>query len=926
MNASDPRLGLFDQHKAQLAALEAEFEYGKARELLARLHALDPVDVRSVQRLARNFYKDEDLLPAQRFSQALELLRSIGLEDPQAAIERGVPRESLPETLGLGGAIFKRQWEFGGQLEPLQRALHFYRAGWEFDPTANGGWCGVNAVFLLEVLAARERSTSARTRRQSDQAPETAELVRLNRLARKLRLELKRVLEEVASRPGAEPNRWLHYTLAEVEFGLEDYREARSQLESARRLKLLADERSARAAEWELQTTFKQLVMLGRLQGLPLPSLSQPDSAAWTAWRALAPLLRRTPDAADDDGELLAALGCARGRLGLALSGGGFRASLFHLGVLARLAEVDALRGVEALSTVSGGSIVGAHYYLEVQHLLESRTDAQISREDYIRIVQRVQQRFLCGIQRNLRTRVISNLAKLGRMLLPLGYTRSARIGELYENELFREIGERDERDLDAAVGDGAKFHELPLPMEKLKVRPLASSGSGSPAQLEKFKPKFDNWRRRARVPMLLLNATSLNSGHNWQFTAGSMGEPPGLVDTEVGGNPRHRRLWYWQAPEHKPWYRRTPTRELQQITLGQAVGASACVPGLFEPIELRHLYPGRIVRLVDGGVFDNQGVRALLNEGVNLILCSDACGQMDEQPAPGNGTLAVPMRSFSILSSRVREAEYVNLSDSVKNRALQGVCFVHLKKGLDSQPLDWIGCQDPSKPLVDRKSQTDYGVDKELQRQLSAIRTDLDSFGEVEAYALMLSGYRMIEREFKTLDDEHKREGGVGTWGEFDVHAPRGAWPFLELEFLMSLPPTASDRRREELGRQLEASAALAFKLWRIWKPAQILVAALGTAAVLFGLIWLWEHRGDEFLIEARSYSVGASALAVALALGALAVPIARWLRPTKAMQAYLLKVVLASFGWLAAWAHLLVFDKLYLRRTKLARLMRLG
>ena len=30
--------------------------------------------------------------------------------------------------------------------------------------------------------------------------------------------------------------------------------------------------------------------------------------------------------------------------LGLALSGGGFRASLFHIGVLARLAELDLLR------------------------------------------------------------------------------------------------------------------------------------------------------------------------------------------------------------------------------------------------------------------------------------------------------------------------------------------------------------------------------------------------------------------------------------------------------------------------------------------------------------------------------------------------------------------------------------------------------
>jgi hypothetical protein len=41
-------------------------------------------------------------------------------------------------------------------------------------------------------------------------------------------------------------------------------------------------------------------------------------------------------------------------KIGLALSGGGFRASFFHLGVLRRLAELGLLRRVAVLSTVSG--------------------------------------------------------------------------------------------------------------------------------------------------------------------------------------------------------------------------------------------------------------------------------------------------------------------------------------------------------------------------------------------------------------------------------------------------------------------------------------------------------------------------------------------------------------------------------------------
>src|SRR5437868_15290628 len=71
-----------------------------------------------------------------------------------------------------------------------------------------------------------------------------------------------------------------------------------------------------------------------------------------------------------------AARGLLIGKVGLALSGGGFRAALFHAGVLARLAELDALRHVEVLSCVSGGSILGALYYLELRRELMKTPDS----------------------------------------------------------------------------------------------------------------------------------------------------------------------------------------------------------------------------------------------------------------------------------------------------------------------------------------------------------------------------------------------------------------------------------------------------------------------------------------------------------------------------------------------------------------------
>src|SRR3712207_1443974 len=47
--------------------------------------------------------------------------------------------------------------------------------------------------------------------------------------------------------------------------------------------------------------------------------------------------------------------------IGLAMSGGGFRAMLFHAGALMRLNELGLLSKIERISSVSGGSIAAGH-------------------------------------------------------------------------------------------------------------------------------------------------------------------------------------------------------------------------------------------------------------------------------------------------------------------------------------------------------------------------------------------------------------------------------------------------------------------------------------------------------------------------------------------------------------------------------------
>ena len=51
-------------------------------------------------------------------------------------------------------------------------------------------------------------------------------------------------------------------------------------------------------------------------------------------------------------------------KIGLALSGGGYRAAAYHMGTLNALNKLGILSKVDVISSVSGGSIIAAYYAL----------------------------------------------------------------------------------------------------------------------------------------------------------------------------------------------------------------------------------------------------------------------------------------------------------------------------------------------------------------------------------------------------------------------------------------------------------------------------------------------------------------------------------------------------------------------------------
>ena len=78
---------------------------------------------------------------------------------------------------------------------------------------------------------------------------------------------------------------------------------------------------------------------------------------------------------------------------------------------------------------MSGGSIIGAAYYLGVRALLEEKADRDITRDDYVRLVRRIGDEFLRGVERNLRTRIAAEWTTNLKMLLVSGYSRTNRAG-----------------------------------------------------------------------------------------------------------------------------------------------------------------------------------------------------------------------------------------------------------------------------------------------------------------------------------------------------------------------------------------------------------------------------------------------------------------------------------------------------------------
>jgi predicted acylesterase/phospholipase RssA len=319
-------------------------------------------------------------------------------------------------------------------------------------------------------------------------------------------------------------------------------------------------------------------------------------------------------------------------RIGLALSGGGFRASLFHLGVIRRLEELGIMEDVSIVSSVSGGSIVAAFYLCEMEkELRESRLKRTTA--DRVHLFERIAERFLEAVDHNLRTRALI----FTPFYHPLFFVKTL---------IFRAFRRGARAELIQAEYDKFFFYN-----DTLDQLPVERPEDGAKLYVS---PCVDGRQEPYWGPRLLLNATSLLTGERKTF---SRDTSSGIKDLK--------------------------TSDKNVLLLSQVVGASSGVPVLFPPTAIC----GDL--LVDGGVADNQGIEGLLDadSGCDVLLVSDASGQMRVKHTLPTSDTKVYLRVNEIYQFQIRNKLLAQLLAWERtNPKARNFAFIHLLINLKSR------------------------------------------------------------------------------------------------------------------------------------------------------------------------------------------------------------------------------------------------
>jgi predicted acylesterase/phospholipase RssA len=437
--------------------------------------------------------------------------------------------------------------------------------------------------------------------------------------------------------------------------------------------------------------------------------------------------------------------------LGLALSGGGFRAAAFHLGVLKRLRDLKLLGEVDVLSTVSGGSITGAFWlYFQV-----CRGDTLASDKEWNDFERTLVELMLKGLFGQLLWRTLLKPllpVAIGMCLFYLGLLSLVPGMPTHET---------------SAIASGLLVlffllalitwhYRATLELEGLYNRYLFHG-----KRLTDLS--HDPIQGRRQVPYLAVNAAGLKAGNLYLFVSK-------LKEEVLQSQHYEDRIDYQILPIQTP-----------KQTIAEAVAASSAIPHVFAPLEIvaeiAEGYPRDVAneqmtgkqKVTDGGIFDNQGTQALMSREFlcRAIIGSDGSAALTVEEAPSSWLLPVSrgrlMRAQNIIYERSRDFGYVVLSsrDSLF-RILEKI----QQAGIDRELInDWRSEVEPvleGYGYVELEPVNDFPwqkrrarLPKSLCRVISRVRTHVDAFTPLELSALMFHGYTQIDHCLRAYHKE---------------------------------------------------------------------------------------------------------------------------------------------------------------------------
>lgn len=293
----------------------------------------------------------------------------------------------------------------------------------------------------------------------------------------------------------------------------------------------------------------------------------------------------------------------AANNLGLALSGGGYRASVFHLGTLNKLNELGILKTVDVISTISGGSITGAAWCLTKDEYPKFHADMvrTFNTKDVIK-------RIIFSW-----TFFFAILVFLGLLVFSIWLTTTQYACWAYPVLL-----------LFLLVFFFFQFKIFPVSKVIERAYNVFFYKKKTLADLDtKHKLAIGSSNLHTGRPFTFSRDKMADSAYsNWMVDEVTLikNEKGELLRTEQG----KKKIAIEFLPEKFP--------------IARAVAASSCVPFAFTPIAIDKSFfkdPSQAKRvtpvLVDGGVYDNQGIQKITQHKSSyeckVIIVSDAGG-----------------------------------------------------------------------------------------------------------------------------------------------------------------------------------------------------------------------------------------------------------------------------------------------------------